>query len=197
MDLTGFLVPLCNEEVNEDTAMARSNTGAVSTFTARNIYLAATEPDWYDPEPTDDIDPNRPRIYHAVIMISAIFSDFSVMKRFIEKTDDHSNVKLRNISWFLTDETKDELGVGLRREAVLDAVAKANQYAEAVGFEDVTPVHIREIQPDVDSDQRQKSMYRHSSGVDLVPREIVLRCCVEVAFESGCEVESTDQSGDT
>ncbi|KAJ5210752.1 hypothetical protein N7491_010561 [Penicillium cf. griseofulvum] len=198
MDLTGFLMPLCSGEVNEDNAMARSNTGAVSTFTARNIYLAPTQPDWFDCDPKHGVILNRQRIYYSIIVMTVIFSDFSVMKTFIEKMDDHSNAKLNNVSWLLTDDTKDELSAGLRREAVLDAVAKANQYAGAVAFEDVTPVHIREIESDVDSDpQRKRLIYRHSSEVDLIPEDIVLRCCVEVAFESSCDLESTDQSGDT
>jgi uncharacterized protein YggE len=74
---------------------------------------------------------------------------------------------------------------------VRDAVTKANQYAEAVGFGDVIPVDIREIDESLNpSALPQKPTYRHPSGVSVTPQDIVLNCCVQVVFEASCDIGS-------
>ncbi|CDM31923.1 Protein of unknown function DUF541 [Penicillium roqueforti FM164] len=107
---------------------------------------------------------------------------------FVDELDCYSNARLNNISWYLTDATRREIGVKSCKEAVCDAVTKVNQYARAVPCGHVTPMHIvniREIEsePLDPSVYPQMPAYRHSSGVNLTPQYVVLNCAVEVTLK--------------
>lgn len=160
---------------------------AVSSISSSHIHITSKPPNAYDPM-GNVID--GPRIYDAIVTIYTILRDFSELQKFIQKLDGYHNARLNNIFWYLTDASKHEIGAEARKEAVLDAVTKANQYAQAVGFEDVTPLDIREIEsePFSPSAYPQRPTYRHSSGVSLTPQDIVLNCAVEVAFEAVCDL---------
>ncbi|OQE38503.1 hypothetical protein PENCOP_c008G00333 [Penicillium coprophilum] len=134
----------------------------------------------------------------AIITISAIFCDFNKLQNFIVKVDEY-NARLNNLSWFLTDATRQKMGWESRNEAVLDAVMKANQYAKAVGFDRVTPTDIKELeaQPASPSGYLQRPIYRHSSGVSLTPQDILHHYCVNIAFECVRDLGPRDRSRNT
>lgn len=160
---------------------------AVSDICFSNIYLTTKNRNAHDSKNVSD----SPRIYDAVITIYVIFCDFNGLHRFIQKADKYPNARLNNVVWYLTDATKDDIGAESRKKAVRDAVTKASQYAEAVGFGDVIPVDIREIDESLNpSALPQKPTYRHPSGVSLTPQDIVLNCCVQVVFEASCDIGS-------
>ncbi|KAJ5520135.1 hypothetical protein N7463_000588 [Penicillium fimorum] len=191
--LRHFLDPLCPSEEHETTQAEAE--AAVSSFSSSPVIVSK------NPN-TADARGNRlgrPRIYNAVITIFAIFCDFNELHKFIVKVDGYSNAKLNNVSWFLTDATKQRMGGESRNEAVLDAVMKANQYAKAAGFERATSVDIKEIEPQTmnASGYPQRPIYRHSSGVSLTPQDIVLDCCVDVDFECVGDLGSAGRSNDT
>ncbi|CAI7577893.1 unnamed protein product [Penicillium glandicola] len=161
---------------NEDgTSTANS---AVTTFSASNTHITLKGPDAHRPRgnPMD-----RYRMYNAMVTFQVIFRDFSELHKFIEKMDGYSNARLDNLKWYLTDETKNAIGAELRKMAVQNAVAKANQYAQAIDSEDVTPVDSKEIEVgDIKfAESPERPIYRHSSGLNLTPQDIVLDSCVE------------------
>ncbi|KAJ5372583.1 hypothetical protein N7517_004589 [Penicillium concentricum] len=165
--LRHFLESLCPSEEPETTQAE----AAVSSFSSSPILIVSKNPNTADARENRH---GRPRIYNAVITTFAIFCDFNELQKFIVKVDEYSNAKLNN--------------------AVLDAVMKANQYAKAAGFERATPVDIKEIEPQTmnAAGYPQRPIYRHSSGVSLTPQDIVLNCCVEVAFECVGDLGSGD-----
>ncbi|KAJ6178875.1 hypothetical protein N7519_009336 [Penicillium mononematosum] len=165
-----------------------TSSTAVSSISASKMYLTTKNRNAYDSmENVSD----SPRIYDAVITIYVVFCDFNELHKFIQKVDGYPSARLNNVVWYLTDATKGDIGAESRKKAVRDAVTKANQYAEAVGFEDVTPIDIREIDESLNpSALSQKPTYRHPSGVSLTPQDIVLNCCVQVVFETSCDLGS-------
>jgi uncharacterized protein YggE len=164
-----------------------TSSTAVSRISASEMYLTTKNRNAYDS--MENV--NSPRIYDAVITIDVVFCDFNEMNRFIQKVDGYPNARLNNVVWYLTDATKGDIGAESRKKAVRDAVTKANQYAEAVGFEDVVPIDIREIDESLNpSALAQKPTHRHPSGVSLTPQDIVLNCCVQVVFETSCDLGS-------
>lgn len=64
---------------------------------------------------------------------------------------------------------------------------KAKEYAEVIDLKEieVEPVELKEIEYEPLNSEAfsQRPIYRHSSGVDLTPKDIVISCAVEVYFE--------------
>ncbi|KAJ5192483.1 hypothetical protein N7449_008625 [Penicillium cf. viridicatum] len=154
---------------------------AVSSISASHIHLVSKDRNAHE---TGDLS-DRPRMHNATITFYAIFCDFNEMHKFIQKLDGYHNARLNNVSWYLTDATNHEVGAQARKGALLDAVMKANQYAAAIDLK-VEAVELTEIEPRPlnPSAYPQRPTYRHSSGVDLMPQDIVLNCAVKVYFEA-------------
>ncbi|CAG7963285.1 unnamed protein product [Penicillium nalgiovense] len=165
-----------------------TTSSAVSSISASEMYMTTKNRNAYDSTETIY---DSPRIYNAIITFYVVFCDFNELHKFIQKVDGYPNARLNNLIWYLTDATKGEIGAESRKKAVLDAVTKADQYAKAVGFEDVIPVDIREIDESLNpAALPQKPTFRHPSGVSLTPQDIVLNCCVQVVFGASCDLAS-------
>lgn len=177
--LREILEALCLREEN-GTVKPKA---AVSSISASHIHLASKDPNANNPtgDPKD-----RPLVHTATITFYAVFCDFNEMHTFMQKLDGYRNARLNNISWYLTDATNREVGAQARKGALLDAVMKADQYAAAIDLEEVEPVELKEIDPQPlnPAAYPQRPTYRHSSGVDLMPQDIVFNCAVEVYFEA-------------
>lgn len=177
--LREILEALCLREENGTV----KPEAAVSSISASHIHLVSE--DLNTNNPTGDLS-NRPRMHNATITFYAIFCDFNEMHKFIQKLDGYHNARLKDVSWYLTDATNHEVGAQSRKGALLDAVMKANQYAAAIDLEEVEAVELKEIDPQPLNPEAypQRPTYRHSSGVDLMPQDIVRNCAVEVYFEA-------------
>ncbi|KAJ5970672.1 uncharacterized protein N7479_000590 [Penicillium vulpinum] len=186
-DLRELLESLCS---NEEDESGTSNAGPVSTFSSSPILTTSKNAN------TSDAKGNRPRVYKAITSIYAIFCDFHELYKFIMKVDEYPNARMNNINWYLTEISKNEIGAESRMEAILDAVTKAKQYAQSVGYDDVAPLDIREIEGEGMNAARypQRPPTRHASGINLTPQDIVLNSCVEVTFLCLCDLGSTDQT---
>ncbi|CAI7625176.1 unnamed protein product [Penicillium discolor] len=166
-NLREILEALCLREENGTV----KPEAAVSSISASHIYLASKDPNANNPtgDPRD-----RPLVHNATITFYAVFCDFNEMH------------KLNDISWYLTDATNHEVGAQARKRALLDAIMKANQYAAAIDLEELEAVELKEIEPQPlnPAAYPQRPTYRHSSGVDLMPQDIVFNCAVEIYFEA-------------
>ncbi|KAJ5366480.1 hypothetical protein N7541_000421 [Penicillium brevicompactum] len=63
----------------------------------------------------------------------AAFRDFTKMSEVVGKLVGYANVDINSIGWELTDATKKALSSESRKEAMRDAVQKANDYTEVIG----------------------------------------------------------------
>ncbi|KGO55580.1 Protein of unknown function DUF541 [Penicillium expansum] len=172
--LQEILEALCPRE--EDRTVKPS--AAVSKISASHIHASK--------DTTGNVS-DRPRVHTAIVTFYAIFCDFNELQKFAYKLDTYDNARLSNVSWYLTDATTHDIGAESRKGALRDAVMKAKEYAEVIDLKEieVEPVELKEIEYEPLNSEAfsQRPIYRHSSGVDLTPKDIVISCAVEVYFE--------------
>ena len=85
-----------------------------------------------------------PRTFTARTTFSIKFRDFSLLGSLAAKLSTMPHVSISNIAWRLTDASQDALASTNRKQAVEDAVKKANDYVEAIGGK--VKVDCREIE---------------------------------------------------
>ncbi len=93
----------------------------------------------YTPRDKDNM--SLPKVYQASMTLRIVFRDINKLSQVVGQLVTYSNVEINSIDWSLSDATQNALCSQMRREAVRDAVNKANDYAGEVGRE-VYPVEI-------------------------------------------------------
>ncbi|OQD96135.1 hypothetical protein PENSOL_c017G11987 [Penicillium solitum] len=81
--------------------------------------------------------------YRGNLSFAAVFRDFTKMSEVAGKLVAYSDVDINSIDWELTAATKKALSSESRKEAIRDAVQKANDYTEVIGRK-VAAVEIRD-----------------------------------------------------
>ncbi|KAJ5377474.1 uncharacterized protein N7496_004883 [Penicillium cataractarum] len=86
---------------------------------------------------------NKPlrKVYQASMSLTIVFRDITKLSEVVGQLVTYSNVEISAIDWSLSEATQKDLRARMRKEAIHDAIAKANDYAEEVGRE-VYPVEI-------------------------------------------------------
>lgn len=110
--------------------------------------------------PTDKSGQPLPRVYHATVLLNALFQDFTKLNEIVGKLVSYPNVEIQSLEWCLTEATQKALSSESRKEAMRDAVRKANDYAEVVGRE-VVAVDIRDSGGGVQSGMNPGQNYMH------------------------------------
>ncbi|KAJ5983324.1 hypothetical protein N7481_005423 [Penicillium waksmanii] len=75
------------------------------------------------------------KVYQASMSLSIVFRDITKLSEVVGQLLTYSNVEISSIDWSLSEATQKTLGSQVRREAIRDAVTKANDYAAEVGRE--------------------------------------------------------------
>lgn len=88
--------------------------------------------------PFNDKGEQRPLVHHALTATRAKFRDFDELARWVERAATYPGVRIDNIDWALTDETRQGAIADARRRAVEDARTKALTYAGALGLTELT-----------------------------------------------------------
>lgn len=123
-ELTGLFKAL-SPKTQEGTATADAAvTNVASTFLSTRNYT-----------PRDKNGRPLPKVYHASMSLSITFRDMTKLSEVVGKILTYSNVEISSIDWSLSEATQKALGSQVRREAIRDAVTKANDYAAEVGRE--------------------------------------------------------------
>lgn len=144
--------------------------------------------------PTDD--KNRPldRVHYAASSFEVVFRNFSKMSDVVGKLVAFPKVEINSIDWRVTTDTQKALGSESRKEAMRDAINKANDYAEVIGRE-VVAVEI------TDEGYNSYGRTRHGGAklkvaasydamdggyepLDLTPQQIEYTGSVQVRFEA-------------
>lgn len=84
-------------------------------------------------------------VHRADTQLQVTFSDFAELNRWLSTVAVVSGVSVQRIQWMLTDGRRDELTEHARKQAVLDARAKAATYAESLGLAELTPAAIADV----------------------------------------------------
>ncbi|KAF3400317.1 hypothetical protein DPV78_006078 [Talaromyces pinophilus] len=82
-----------------------------------------------------------PKVYQASMSSSIVFSDISQLSQVVSQLVNYSNVEINSIDWSLSKASQKALRSQMRKEAIRDAITKANDIAGEVGRK-VYPVEI-------------------------------------------------------
>jgi len=152
----------------------------VTAWNMRPMYTNS-----YRPRETQGVDADR--IFTANTAFEVEFRDFNKLGNIMTQLLGKPNVNINNTTWRLKEQTKDSLGSQSRRQAVLDAMAKAQDFAEAAGCKQVRPVEITDGYSSVeyasDMPQRGKQFDRaDASELSFAPEDVQLRASVSMKF---------------
>lgn len=128
------------------------------------------------------------RVYHASTDVEITFRNFTKLGKIAKRliTED---VEVSKIVWQLTKDTREVLGVESRKQAMKDAIRRAQDYAAVIG---------KEVEPMLITDRESKSTIGtakcmvvnakigvgEEDSLDLAPPDIEFHCSVEVQFRS-------------
>ena len=84
------------------------------------------------------------RKFTASTSFEVKFRDFAKLGTVATTLSSMPHVSIRSIDWRLTDKTKDGLGSQARKDAIGDAMKKAQDYAEAIGGGKLAPFEVTE-----------------------------------------------------
>ena len=85
-----------------------------------------------------------PRQYDASIQFDVRFKEFKALGSFGGRLSALSHVEVNSIKWILTPATEKSFKSQLRKDAALDALDKARDYAKVLGYSNVRPVDLQE-----------------------------------------------------
>lgn len=141
-------------------------------------------------QPTDDTGFRLSRRYTAHTSFEVKFQHFTNLGSFASSMSTMDFVTVNDIQWRLTDATRASLGTKSRKDAIKNAVAKARDYADALGKSHVIATEVE--------DGYASSSYGASGGVRLMsaaqqrgsvgeelsfePEDVTLNCQVTVKF---------------
>lgn len=137
-----------------------------------------------------------PLVHHAQLGYDVEFSDFTVLGRWLSDIAVLDGVVVDGVEWALTDDHRDALLREVRAEAVADARAKAEVYAEALGLGRVTVLAVADagmlgdgIHPVSGGDGtprgRAYAMAASAPEVEFEPRPIRVTADVDARFLAG------------
>jgi uncharacterized protein YggE len=86
-----------------------------------------------------------PLVYYAAVGVQARFSDFAALAGFLDDVVPLPGVAIDGIAWSLTAVREQEMVAEARNRAVQDAVAKAADYAGALGLHSVLPLAVADV----------------------------------------------------
>lgn len=141
------------------TLDALRNDGALTTWSSDSIRVYSYRPHDRDGRRLDPV-------YTTTIALDAEFTDFEMLSGFIDDWSDRDGVQVGQIAWDVTDDHRLDHERDLRRQAVEDAVAKAQAYADAVGRGTVVATQLADPNMLAESSPAQPMMMRAMVGDD-------------------------------
>ncbi|OJJ38707.1 hypothetical protein ASPWEDRAFT_36383 [Aspergillus wentii DTO 134E9] len=156
----------------------------VSAFSTQSVRSGSEVPRDNDGNP-------RERVYFSQISFEATFHDFERLGQVTGRLSAHPNIEICNVDWRLTDATKKDLSSRARKQAMVDAIQKAKDYADVIGRE-VVPVEITDTDCSYGYPPRMMANCMAAPGLgaederedlDLTPRNIDVTNSVQVNFK--------------
>lgn len=160
--------------------------GPITWWAADSVRVWSQRP-WS--EDGKQLDP----VHYAALDLTAKFSDFAELARWIERVVVISGANLGSIEWALTDARQTSVLAEVRSLAVKDAVSKASVYAQSIGLASVTATAIADPGMLGDSSPMpqaaherlmMKASFDSAAGapLDLKPEQIEVSASVDARF---------------
>lgn len=154
--------------------------GPVNRFTFDQVRTSAQRP-WHERGK------QLPLVHYATVTITAEFSDFTELGKWITWTSGIDGLTINWIDWDLTTANRAEIERSTRQEAVREAKSRAQDYADALGLGKVRPRSIsdpgvREIAYKPQMMARAMDVGSAAPELDLAPHDIEIRAEVEASF---------------
>jgi uncharacterized protein YggE len=172
---------------NSVAALQDGDDGPVTWWSAEQLRTWSNRPWNQDGE-------QLPLVHHASVGIKVKFRDFSALSRWVgEHIGNLDGFRVSHVEWALTSKRRDELFLNVRTQAVRDAAARAQQYADALGLGKVSPVAIADagmlgvgLRPE-DGDgigYLRAGLVGSAGGVDveLLPEDIEVSTAIDARF---------------
>ncbi|WP_368499460.1 SIMPL domain-containing protein [Herbiconiux sp. A18JL235] len=145
--------------------------------------------------------------FHSAVFVDAEFDDFEALSEWIDVVAVREGIAVDGITWSLAPETDAVVRAEARRAAVADAVAKAEDYAAALGLDEISPVSIADagLLDDTGSSggapaPRAMALMAKSAptpgGMELRPAAIVVEAVVHARFAAARATTESSTSAD-
>jgi uncharacterized protein YggE len=136
--------------------------------------------------------------YRASITFEVRFADFEKLSAACADLSRMAYVSIRSLNWSLSEGTRASLASESRRQAVADAVVKAQDFGKAFNKDNVTPVEITD-EKSLAAPQRMAPVTFGSTalrstapagtqapeaGLSFEPEEVNINCSVRIKFEA-------------
>lgn len=158
-------------------------SGAVQRWSADDVRVVAERP-WSPAGERNEL------VQHARLSVRAEFADVEALGSFVAEVSVDDTVEVGSISWDVTPDNRKAFTAEVRAEAVADAVAKAQSYADAIGAGPVEATHLADpglLNDDGPSPRVMMAMGAPVSDgpyVNFVPHDIVISCEVDARFKA-------------
>ncbi|KAJ5111568.1 hypothetical protein N7532_002103 [Penicillium argentinense] len=110
----------------------KSETGATLANAPITSFSSTALQTWASKERMPNSDEWQ-RIHSARLSIGANFQDFNKLNEVVSNLVIYPNVMIESLDWVLTEATQKSLSSEARKDAMRDAIQKANDYAEVIG----------------------------------------------------------------
>jgi uncharacterized protein len=155
--------------------------GGVRTWSSDQVRAHT----WRDQHKGRDV--GKPR-HEARVDARAEFVMVEALEKFADAWLPREGVTIGYLQWDLLPDNRRAREAEVRRGAVADAVAKAADYADALGFPAPSPVHIADagmsdrVRPMMAMQSFAKDAAESEPAISLVPEEIRIEVVVEAEF---------------
>ncbi len=138
-----------------------------------------------------------PLTHHVSVGLEVEFSDFAALSAWLgSRAAETEGFRVTAVDWKLNPASREDVLREVRNRAVLDAVARAQQYADALGLGAIRPVAVADagMLPDTSGAAGAPAVgqLRHAAAlagdgpdVELVPKSIEMSVDVDARFVAG------------
>lgn len=130
---------LSKNSPSDDSEEAKSNA-AVAHWSMTSLKTSSTSPR----ENQGKLIEGAAKIYDTEVSFDIRFRDFDALGPFATTLASLAHVKIRSVNWILTDATARSFHSQLRKMATVDAMQRARDFAETLGFTKVRPLELNE-----------------------------------------------------
>lgn len=159
-------------------------SGAVLSWVAEDVSIVSHRR-WQPDGARGDL------VQVAQLAVTAEFADFEALGGFLDTWSGDEHVAIDGVEWRLADEHRRTAEAQVRADAVRDAVAKAQAYADAVSAGPVVAVRLADPGMLSPGEPPAAPMFARMAAdtgggpvLDLHPDEIVVHCEVDAVFEA-------------
>lgn len=174
-------------ETLKSSVVSLKEHGSVTWWSANQLRTWSNRP-W------NDKGKQLPLVHHASVDVEVKFSDFPALSRWVGRLlADIEGFRVSNVEWTLTVKHRDKLLKEVRTRAVQDAVARAQQYADALSLGKVRAAAIADAgmlnaRPEGGGPGPHIRLAAEAGGravAELVPEHIEVAAAVDAVFVAG------------